>query len=70
MKGLFLWKEDDFTSCSTLFITYSEKKNLFETLGGRAVEPIDNAALEEAPTNQQREAQRSKDSFNRAIGKQ
>ena len=59
MKWLcFSGKQEDFATWSTRFIAYIQTKNLFETLAGTAVEPVEPAALGDAPTNEQREAHR------------
>ena len=59
MKWLcFSGKQEDFATWSTRFIAYIQSKNLFETLAGTVVEPVEPAALGYAPLNEQREAQR------------
>ena len=59
MKWLcFSGKQEDFATWSTWFIAYIQTKKLFEKLAGTAVEPVEPAALGDAPTNEQREAHR------------
>ena len=56
MKWLcFSGKQEDFATWSTRFIAYIQTNNLFETLAGTAVKPVEPAALGDAPTNEQRE---------------
>ena len=51
-------KQEDSATWSTPFIAYIQTKNLFETLAGTAVKPVESAALGDAPTHEQRDARK------------
>ena len=51
-------KQENFATCRTGLFAYFRRIKVFETLAGTAVEPVEPAAVGDAPANEQREAHR------------